>query len=130
MNYLEQKTYIAALYARLSSEDLQEGTSVSIETQKKILEDYCKSNGIIIYNGDLTITSNCSSDIPFKGLIVVTGNLTIDGDVKITTDKDTTANIVISNYLGTEYVYTVYIHIHIHIHYVVHTIYIYYVYIH
>jgi len=50
MNYLGQKTYIAALYARLSSEDLQEGTSVSIETQKKILEDYCKSNGIIIYN--------------------------------------------------------------------------------
>lgn len=50
MQYIGQKTYIAALYARLSSEDLQEGTSVSIETQKKILEDYCKSNGIIIYN--------------------------------------------------------------------------------
>jgi DNA invertase Pin-like site-specific DNA recombinase/ssDNA-binding Zn-finger/Zn-ribbon topoisomerase 1 len=50
MNYLGQKTYIAALYARLSSEDLQDGTSVSIETQKKILEDYCKDNGIIIYN--------------------------------------------------------------------------------
>ena len=50
MQYVGQKTYIAALYARLSSEDLQEGTSVSIETQKKILEDYCKSNGIIIYN--------------------------------------------------------------------------------
>ena len=50
MNYLGQKTYIAALYARLSSEDLQDGTSVSIETQKKILEDYCKNNGIIIYN--------------------------------------------------------------------------------
>lgn len=50
MNYLGQKTYIAALYARLSSEDLQEGTSVSIETQKKILEDYCKDNGIIVYN--------------------------------------------------------------------------------
>ena len=49
MNYLGQKTYIAALYARLSSEDLQEGTSVSIETQKKILEDYCKNNGIAIY---------------------------------------------------------------------------------
>ena len=39
MNYLGQKTYIAALYARLSSEDLQEGTSVSIETQKKRLEE-------------------------------------------------------------------------------------------
>lgn len=50
MQYIGQKTYIAALYARLSSEDLQEGTSVSIETQKKILEDYCESNGIIIYN--------------------------------------------------------------------------------
>jgi len=51
MNHIGQirKTYIAALYARLSSEDLQVGTSVSIETQKKILEDYCKSNGITVY---------------------------------------------------------------------------------
>lgn len=51
MNYKEQrKNYIAALYCRLSVDDMQDGTSVSIETQKKILEDYCKNNGISIYD--------------------------------------------------------------------------------
>lgn len=50
MGYLEQrKNYIAACYARLSKDDLQDGTSVSIETQKKILEDYCRSNNITIH---------------------------------------------------------------------------------
>lgn len=51
MNYKEQrKSYIAALYCRLSVDDMQDGTSVSIETQKKILEDYCKNNNITIYD--------------------------------------------------------------------------------
>ena len=51
MNYKEQrKSYLAALYARLSVDDMQDGTSVSIETQKKILEDYCKANNIEIYD--------------------------------------------------------------------------------
>ena len=51
MSYLGQrKNYIAACYARLSVDDMQDGTSVSIETQKKILEDYCRSNNIAIYD--------------------------------------------------------------------------------
>lgn len=51
MGYLGQnKNYVAACYARLSVDDMQDGTSVSIDTQKKILEDYCKNNNIIIYD--------------------------------------------------------------------------------
>ena len=51
MNYKEQtKTYIAALYCRLSVDDMQDGTSISIKTQQKILEDYCKANNISIYD--------------------------------------------------------------------------------
>jgi len=64
-------------------------------------------NGIILHDGDLTITDNCSSTIPFNGIIIVSGNLTIEGDIKITTDKDIVADIVIQNYLGTNgYVHT------------------------
>lgn len=46
----QTKNYIAACYARLSVDDMQDGTSVSIDTQVKILEDYCKENGIAIYD--------------------------------------------------------------------------------
>ena len=46
----QRKDYIAACYARLSVDDMQDGTSVSIETQKKILEDYCRANNIAIYD--------------------------------------------------------------------------------
>lgn len=46
----QRKKYIAALYCRLSVDDMQDGTSVSIETQGKILEDYCKANNIEIYD--------------------------------------------------------------------------------
>ena len=42
--------YMAALYCRLSKDDEQIGESVSIETQKMILEDYCEQNGIQIYD--------------------------------------------------------------------------------
>lgn len=51
MNYKEQrKNYIAALYCRLSVDDMQDGNSVSIETQMKILEDYCKCNNIAVFD--------------------------------------------------------------------------------
>ena len=43
-----QSKYIAACYCRLSKDDAQDGTSVSIETQQKILSDYCKTNGLDI----------------------------------------------------------------------------------
>ena len=50
MNYKEQSKIIAAIYNRLSDDDEQDGTSISIETQRKINSDFCKSNGMIIYD--------------------------------------------------------------------------------
>jgi len=50
MNYKEHNREIAAIYDRLSDDDEQDGTSVSIETQRKINADFCKSNGIIVYD--------------------------------------------------------------------------------
>ena len=42
--------YTAACYCRLSRDDENDGTSVSIETQKKVLEDYCQTNGYDVYD--------------------------------------------------------------------------------
>ena len=44
------KKVIAGLYCRLSDDDEQDGTSVSIETQKKVNGEYCKNNGFLIYD--------------------------------------------------------------------------------
>ena len=44
MKSKEQSRLIAALYTRLSDDDEKDGTSVSIETQEKILTDFCKQN--------------------------------------------------------------------------------------
>lgn len=41
---------IAYIYLRLSNEDKKQGESGSITNQRKILEDYCEANGIIIAN--------------------------------------------------------------------------------
>lgn len=41
--------YNAALYCRLSKDDDQGGESVSIGTQRSILEDYCREHGYQIY---------------------------------------------------------------------------------
>ena len=45
-----QSKYIAACYCRLSKDDAQDGTSVSIETQQKILADYCKAHNIEVHD--------------------------------------------------------------------------------
>ena len=45
-----QGRYTAACYCRLSRDDEQDGTSISIETQKKVLEDYCKINNYGVYD--------------------------------------------------------------------------------
>ena len=37
----EQTIYSTAVYCRLSKDDEQAGESVSIETQKMMLEDFC-----------------------------------------------------------------------------------------
>ena len=41
------KTPITALYARLSKDDEQQGESLSIENQKRILETYARDNGFL-----------------------------------------------------------------------------------
>lgn len=41
---------IAYIYLRLSNEDKKQGESGSITNQRKILEDYCETNGIVIAN--------------------------------------------------------------------------------
>lgn len=45
-----QSKYIAACYCRLSKDDAQDGTSVSIETQQKILTDYCQTHDIEVHD--------------------------------------------------------------------------------
>ncbi len=46
----EQRKPIAACYCRLSDDDDQDGTSISIETQTKILGDYCRDHEMVIYD--------------------------------------------------------------------------------
>ena len=45
----EELLYHVAVYCRLSKDDEQAGESVSIETQKMILQDYCREKGFYIY---------------------------------------------------------------------------------
>ena len=45
----EQTIYSAAVYCRLSKDDEQAGESVSIETQRMMLTDYCHERGFSIY---------------------------------------------------------------------------------
>ena len=46
----KEQIYIAACYCRLSQDDDRIGTSVSIETQRNLLEDYCRDHGIRVYD--------------------------------------------------------------------------------
>lgn len=45
----EQILYSAAIYCRLSKDDEQASASVSIETQKMMLTDFCHERGFPIY---------------------------------------------------------------------------------
>ena len=45
MRKQEQKGKITALYERLSHDDGRSDESVSVENQKRILEDYARKNG-------------------------------------------------------------------------------------
>ena len=45
----ENKIYNAALYCRLSKDDEQAGESVSIGTQKMILEKFCKEHDFHVF---------------------------------------------------------------------------------
>ena len=44
------KVFSVACYCRLSKEDERLGESVSIETQRKILEDFCKEKQLAVYD--------------------------------------------------------------------------------
>ena len=46
---MNNQTYVAGLYCRLSKDDEQNGESVSIGTQRSILTDYCLQHGYSIY---------------------------------------------------------------------------------
>ena len=46
----ENKIYNAALYCRLSKDDEQAGESVSIGTQKMILEKFCKEHDFHVFD--------------------------------------------------------------------------------
>ena len=51
MNYTEQSNrIIAGCYCRLSDDDDRDGTSVSIETQMRILSDYCREHHFTVYD--------------------------------------------------------------------------------
>ena len=52
-----EQTYVAAGYCRLSRDD---GgiESVSIETQKTMISDYCKTNNILLYRVRCNSVSN------------------------------------------------------------------------
>lgn len=41
---MDMKIYKAACYCRLSQDDLNDGTSVSITTQMAVAREYCKEN--------------------------------------------------------------------------------------
>lgn len=47
---MADQNYIAACYCRLSKEDETDGSSISIETQQKILSGYCSRNHIAVYD--------------------------------------------------------------------------------
>ena len=47
LRHATQKTPITALYARLSKDDEQQGPSLSIENQKRILETFARDNGFL-----------------------------------------------------------------------------------
>lgn len=46
----EQKRYIAGIYCRLSKDDIGEGDSSSILTQRSMLEKYVGDNGWTVYD--------------------------------------------------------------------------------
>lgn len=43
--FMDMKIYKAACYCRLSQDDLNDGTSVSITTQMAVAREYCKEIG-------------------------------------------------------------------------------------
>ena len=53
-----EKDKITALYERLSHDDERAGESVSIENQKRILEDYARKNGFSNIRHFISLSEN------------------------------------------------------------------------
>ena len=99
MKYNSDVSYNAAIYCRLSKDDEQAGESVSIETQKMMLLDYCRENGYEIY--DIYV------DDGFSGL-----NFNRPAFIRLLNDIDNgKVNLVITkdlSRLGRDYIQTGY----------------------
>ena len=99
MQYENNTTYKTAIYCRLSKDDEQVGDSVSIETQKMLLTDYCIEHGFEIY--DIYV------DDGFSGL-----NFNRPAFMRILNDIDAgNVNLVITkdlSRLGRDYIQTGY----------------------
>lgn len=93
------KVFQAGLYLRLSKDDERQGESVSIETQRSILTDYCLSHGYTICKEYV--------DDGYSGL-----NFERPGFQKLLTDVENgTINMVITkdlSRLGRDYIMTGY----------------------
>lgn len=99
MEYSNESNYKAAIYCRLSKDDEQVGESVSIETQKMILIDYCFQHNYEIY--DIYV------DDGFSGL-----NFNRPAFIRLLSDVDAgNVNLVITkdlSRLGRDYIQTGY----------------------
>ncbi len=60
---MDMKIYKAACYCRLSDDDVNDGMSVSIETQITIHKQYCKANQIQI------VDFYCDDDLTLRNIL-------------------------------------------------------------
>lgn len=97
----DEDFYVYISKKNAGNKTLSWGTSSSGSDIDIVTSDVNGATGLIIHDGDLTI-KNCDESIPFIGMIIVTGNLTIEGDVKIISDKEVISNVIIQNYLGVD----------------------------
>ena len=75
-----EQIYVAAAYCRLSKDDPNDGTSVSIETQKTVISEFCQEYGIAVYDYYCDDGwSGANFDRPgFKSMIKEIGNGTVN----------------------------------------------------
>lgn len=99
MKYISDVSYNAAIYCRLSKDDEQVGESVSIETQKMMLLDYCSENGYEIY--DIYVDDGFSGLNFNRPAFIRLLNDIDDGKVNLVITKDLSR-------LGRDYIQTGY----------------------
>ena len=101
MKSIEQRKTIAACYCRLSDDDDQDGTSISIETQTKILGDYCRDHDIEVYNfyKDDGYTGTNFNRPAFKRMMKDAGNGLINAIVVKDLSRFGREHLQVGNYL-------------------------------